>query len=869
MIDRMMRRARWIYPALVCVMIAVYFAVKPTRVALVAAVGVLAAVTIMWATVTRRPARRTAWILIAVGVLIVVAGEVSYNVLAIGGRPDDFPSGPDWLYLFAYPPLAVGLLWLGIPRTPSPDWAGMIETATLTLAGSLIVWVTLIRPTLTSVHMTEVGKVVLIAGWVGDVLILVSALRLVMVWPGKPSAWMLAVGVTALFLGDIRYGSDLLHGVWASGGMIDAGILVFYGLSGGAALMPSMTSIGFLRTTGQRLAFGGLLALAAALLVAPTVLLAAASPGPVTTPVAVVSVAIGLLVVIRLGIAISTYRRSIERDVVLRAATRRLGLALTAADVLTSLEGAFSAMAGGRAAAVRIVDSGDDGDSGLLPNELRVLVPTTVEDAPGIDDLDTRAIVYEGSPADLAELEEDLTGLANQGAIALQRVDLAERVRASEREQNVLAYRASHDGLTGLANAELFRRELRMASRTVAPGRLTAVLFIDLDDFKNINDTLGHEAGDAVLVATAQRIRSCLRTADLGARLGGDEFAVLLSEITDEAAGYVVARRLTEVLSQPTMIGGIPVICRASVGLAVAGAADQYDALLRKADTALYAAKAAGKGRWRPYDPQMQSPLRRGSDLRFELERALRHAPGTEPAMSNGLTMHYQPIVELATNQIRGFEALIRWEHPLRGTIRVPELIALAEHTGLILPLGEWVCARAFRDGQQLTTRHGCYISVNVSVAQLRLTGFADRIRDQLSDSPISPERVVIEITESQLVGDDEQIWDDLAELRETGLRVAIDDYGTGYASLSYLRHPVIDIVKLDRRFVDNIGTDRSRSLLRAVLGLTRELGLPLIAEGIEDEKTRAALVELGCDYGQGHLFAAAMPLEQALAYGP
>ncbi|HEY1487133.1 MAG TPA: diguanylate cyclase, partial [Micromonosporaceae bacterium] len=688
-----MRRARWVYPALVCVMIAVYFAVNPARIVLVAAVGVLASGTIIWAVLVRRPVRGTAWTLISVGVLIVMAGEITYNVLAIGGRPDEFPSGPDWLYLFAYPPLAIGLLWLGIPRTPSRDWAGMIETTTLTLAGSLIVWMTLIRPTMASVHMTEVGKVVLIAGWVGDVLIVVSALRLVMVWPGKPAAWMLAVGVIALFLGDIRYGYDLLHGVWTRGGITDGGILVFFALAGGAALSPSMASIGFLRTTGQRLAFGGLLTLAVGLLVAPTVLLAAASPGPVTTPVAIVSVAIGLLIVIRLAIAVSTYRRSIERDVVLRGATRRLGLALTADDILTSLESAFAAMAGGRDAAVRLVDANVEAEdsAGSPPNELRVLVPTTVEDAPGIDDLDTRAIVYVGSPSDLAELEEDLIGLANQGAIALQRVDLADRVRAGEKEQNVLAYRASHDGLTGLANAELFRRELRIASRTVAPDRLTAVLFIDLDDFKNINDTLGHEAGDAVLVAAAQRIRSCLRSADLGARLGGDEFAVLLSEITDDAAGYVVARRLTEVLSQPTMIGGIPVICRASVGLAIAGASDQYDALLRKADTALYAAKAAGKGRWRPYDPEMQSPLRRGSDLRFELERALRHAPGTELAASNGLTMHYQPIVELATNRIRGFEALIRWEHPLRGTIRVPELIALAEHTGLILPLGEWV----------------------------------------------------------------------------------------------------------------------------------------------------------------------------------
>jgi diguanylate cyclase (GGDEF)-like protein len=537
---------------------------------------------------------------------------------------------------------------------------------------------------------------------------------------------------------------------------------------------------------------------------------------------------------------------------VLRQATRNLGLALSPADITTSLGAALAAMTGGRESSVHLALSRMHEPDDVT--HLCVPVPDAVSAQP------LRDIVYTASAADLTALEDELVGLAGQAAIALQRIELTERIRVSEKEQHVLAFRASHDGLTGLANAELFRRELRDASHTVEPGRMTSVLFIDLDDFKNINDTLGHEAGDAVLIATAQRIRTCLREADVGARLGGDEFAVLLRDIADEAAAFIVARRLTAALAQPTMIGDIPVVCRASVGLAVAGETGQYDALLRRADTALYAAKAAGKGRWRQYDPNMRSPLRRGSDLRIELERALR----SEPGVADGLAMHYQPIVELTSDRTVGFEALIRWQHPERGTIRVPELIALAEHTGLIVPLGDWVFRSAFGDGLKLTG-DGCYVSVNVSVAQLRIPGFIAGIRRHLRNTTIDPQRVVVEITESQLVQDDEKIWDDLADLRTSGVRIAIDDYGTGYASLSYLRHPVIDIVKLDRRFLDDIEADRAQALLRAVLGLTHDLQLPMIAEGIEAESTRAALIKLGCEYGQGHLFAHAMPVDEAL----
>ncbi|HEY7176730.1 MAG TPA: GGDEF domain-containing phosphodiesterase, partial [Micromonosporaceae bacterium] len=367
------------------------------------------------------------------------------------------------------------------------------------------------------------------------------------------------------------------------------------------------------------------------------------------------------------------------------------------------------------------------------------------------------------------------------------------------------------------------------------------------------------------LITAADRIRTSIRDVDLGARLGGDEFAALLPEVNTEQA-YATAERIAEVLALPAMVSGLPVSCPASIGVATATTADEYAQVMRRADAALYAAKADGKGRWRAYRPLMRSPLHRGSDLRAELQNVL-HGAGVDAPDMGGLTMHYQPIVQLADGSVYGYEALIRWRHPARGSIPVAELIQVAEQTGLIVPLGNWALSQTVSDAVKLarvSDDAARYVSANVSPTQLRQPDFADRLRDAISAAGADPSQIIIEMTESQPLTGDDEIWQVLGDLRSDGIRIAIDDYGTGHASLGYLRQPIIDILKLDRMFLTGVADPRGRLLVDAVIKLTRELHIDLVAEGVEDDATREMLVELGCTLGQGHLFARAMPLADA-----
>jgi diguanylate cyclase (GGDEF)-like protein len=469
-------------------------------------------------------------------------------------------------------------------------------------------------------------------------------------------------------------------------------------------------------------------------------------------------------------------------------------------------------------------------------------------------------------------------------------------VTAERDLQRSLAYRATHDALTGLANADQLRDQLRAdrdradrdrtdreradrdridrdrsdrdrtdrdrTDRDRAPSEaISAVLFVDLDDFKQVNDTYGHEVGDGLLVNVAYRIRSVLRNEDVAARLGGDEFAALLRGVSDEDAARRTAQRIADDLARPVQVAGVTVDSGASVGLAIARSPAEFDSLLRRADTALYIAKAEGKGAWREYRDGMVSPIRRRSDLRVELENAMR---------DDTLALHYQPIVDLDTGRAVGFEGLIRFERDGGGSIAPQELIRIAEENGLIGPLGDWVIRRAVRDIPVLSPRGSDpppYVSVNVSPNQLRHKGFVESIRERLRVSHVDPSRLVLEVTERLMVAEDAQAWRDLEELRSIGVRVAIDDYGTGCASLSYLRQPSIDIVKIDRSFVQDLRQPRDQALFDAVVRLTVQLGLPQIAEGIETAEIRDIVRGIGCRYAQGYFYCPPLPLPAAAAW--
>jgi diguanylate cyclase (GGDEF)-like protein/PAS domain S-box-containing protein len=429
-----------------------------------------------------------------------------------------------------------------------------------------------------------------------------------------------------------------------------------------------------------------------------------------------------------------------------------------------------------------------------------------------------------------------------------------------------LQHNAFHDALTGLANRALFADRLEHAlARTDRQAAPVAVLFVDLDDFKAVNDGAGHSSGDQLLVAVAERLRRVLRPSDTVARLGGDEFAVLLEDAADAARTQAAADRLLAALSEPfDGIGGADGQVRigASVGIAM-GAAGQHDAaeLLRHADVAMYAAKEAGKSRSAVFAPDMDSAIVGQLQLKAELARAVERGE---------FTVHYQPTVELATGRLAGVEALVRWEHPERGLVPPMDFIPLAEQTGLIVPIGRFVLREACRRTSdwhcEYPTRPPLTVSVNLSARELREPGLVGWVREALEDAQLDPAHLVLEITESLLLVDLPTTVGTLLELRALGVRLAVDDFGTGYSSLAYLENLPVDILKIDKSFVDRIadlgspagdegGAQRS-VMVSAISQLGHALSLQMVAEGIEAPEQVATLRGLDCQYGQGYYFA-------------
>ena len=444
----------------------------------------------------------------------------------------------------------------------------------------------------------------------------------------------------------------------------------------------------------------------------------------------------------------------------------------------------------------------------------------------------------------------NMLGDPNVRGLVLTSRDISER-KALERQ---LTHQAFHDSLTGLANRALFTDRLQHAlARSRTPNRPVAVLFVDLDDFKTVNDSLGHTAGDELLIAVAQRLRGCLRPADTCARLGGDEFALLLEDVPDESQARRVAERVANVLRPSIAILGKEVFARASIGIAMSDASSgSSDDLLRAADIAMYRAKSQGKGHYAIYEPSMHTAAVERLELKAELQRAVD---------SGEFVLQYQPIIRLRDGRITTVEALVRWDHPTKGMLQPNDFVGLAEETGLIVPIGRWVLEQACRDGKEWTDRlddPSVCVSVNLSGRQLQDPGLLSDVRATLSATGLHPSQLVLEITESILMHESEATSARLRELKGLGLRLAIDDFGTGYSSLSYLKRFSVDILKIAKPFVDGLssGGREELQLARAIVRLGETLGLETVAEGIEVAEQRALLSELGCGLGQGFHFS-------------
>jgi diguanylate cyclase (GGDEF)-like protein len=441
--------------------------------------------------------------------------------------------------------------------------------------------------------------------------------------------------------------------------------------------------------------------------------------------------------------------------------------------------------------------------------------------------------------------------MSNGGWVATHE-DITER-RASEAR---ISHMALHDALTGLPNRLFYREQMEDRLKHLGRDNKFSVLCLDLDHFKSVNDTLGHPFGDKLLRQVADRMRDCLRDGDTIARLGGDEFAVLQANMKDPNDAVMLSARLIEALSAPYDLDGHQVVVGASIGIAIAPTdANDPDTLLKSADMALYRAKADGRGNYRFFEAAMDAQLQARRVMELDLRKALGEGE---------FEVFYQPLVNVISGEITSFEALVRWNHPERGMIAPLDFIPLAEETGLIVPIGEWILREACNEAMKWPS--DIRIAVNLSPAQFRVRSLTQMVMAALAYSGLAAHRLELEITESILLVDNDKTLATLHQLRALGVRISMDDFGTGYSSLSYLRSFPFDKIKIDRSFVHGVNASAdSKAIIRAVTGLGASLGMTTTGEGVETLSEFEYLREQGCTEAQGYLFGKAAPASEAL----
>jgi diguanylate cyclase (GGDEF)-like protein/PAS domain S-box-containing protein len=876
---RFSRHAWWLYLALMAPITVAYLAGPLNHGPVFNAIGFGACIAIVVGVRTHKPAARLPWYLIALGTAFLAAGDVlAYNYKAFFGSALPFPSVADPVYLAVYPLTVAGLLLLIRRRNPGRDWASLVDSLIVTIGLALLSWVFLIAPYAHDTTLHVGTKLVAIGYPLGDILMLGVAVRMA-VGGGRraPAYYMVIAAIAAVLITDSIYGWIQLHGTYTPGDPLDGGWILYYVLLGAAALHPSMATVSQSTAPKVKLTRVRILGISVAALIAPVVEMLKFSAQGGSDAIVIGAAAIvlfGLVVVRMIGLAraqqAAAERESVLQENALRIESEvRLGaLVQHSSDVILVLASdmavEYASPSVRQVLGYEVADFVGRRFLDHVPGEDRTLVESALGGLLARTSGLSEAFEFRIRHGDgrLLHTECLFTNLLKHAAVGGIVVNLRDVTERKQFEQQ-LTYQAFHDPVTDLANRALFRDRVEHAlSRHGEHSRSLAVLYLDLDDFKTINDTFGHDAGDRALQTISARLSSTLGGSDTAARLGGDEFGVLLEDIPHAMSVSEIVAQLLEVISAPLWLDGREASVACSIGIAVGrstgakGPSTTVDELLRNADVAMYQAKATDGNTFRHFKPEMHETVVSQLALRAELKAAI---------AANELTLVYQPIFDLETGEITGYEALLRWEHAVQGSVPPTTFIPAAEDSGLIIPLGRWVLERACADAVAFAHDDEPYpqhrvVSVNISARQLARVEIVDEVRSALRSSRLDPRCLMLEITETLMISDVELAIERLSALRELGVRIAIDDFGTGYSSLNYILRLPIDVLKIDKRFIDNVdGDDDESRLTAAIIGLARVLDLRCIAEGVERPTQNERLRELGCDYAQGFLLAGPM----------
>jgi diguanylate cyclase (GGDEF)-like protein/PAS domain S-box-containing protein len=830
----------------------------------------LAAVGLAWRAATQRrlptPIRR-AWRWLALAYLLLGIGDLlwyDYYGLLLGHQP--FPSWADAVYLSFYPVLLVGLLsFHQSPLSRSELRTFWLDAGMVLLGSGMGVYYFILYPTLLAAHSGPLATATALAYPMGDLVVLFGVVATLFgrrAGSCRQALSMLVTGLFFLFIADFAFVYLTLHNQYESAGWPHA----FCMLTRLFIVLSAQYQHWHASHSGETVAREApvrerVSALPYIAIVSSYCLLLAAASEQWAMPLGgliVGSVVLTGLVVVRQITAVRDNVRLVAEHAARQSEMRFRSLVQNASDMIAVIDA--DGIIRYQSPSIKPIMGycpedvvGVDSITFVHPDD-RASVKLVFREAlgtPGITPMvEVRIHHHDGSWRYMKAVFTNLLNDPGVRGVVLNCRDITER-KAFEQQ---LTHQAFHDSLTGLPNRALLMTRLDHAlARAARHSSTVAVLFFDLDRFKVINDSLGHEAGDHLLIGVARRFQECLRSEDTPARLGGDEFTILLEDVPNQDEAVQIAERIIAALRAPFLIGGHEIFITTSIGIVLStGGRDSPADLMRNADIAMYRAKSRGRARYEVFDKSMNERALERLDLEAAMRRAYERSE---------FVLHYQPKVDLATGRIAAMEALIRWQHPERGLVPPAEFIPVAEETGLIRLLGQWGLEEACRQAHEWHIRYPAdpplIMSVNLSAQQVQQPSLVQDITRALQQTQLDPRQLQIEIIESVIMEDAPSTIVTLYALKELGVQLAIDDFGTGYSSLSYLKRFPVDVLKVDKVFVAGLGRDpEDTAIVRAVITLSHTLGMKVTAEGVETAEQMAYLQSLGCELGQGYYFA-------------